>query len=219
MDTARAWRASLALVLPITSALALFACVTNPVDSANLDAAVSADTGAPRGHDDGPMSEGVPPPDDSCDLAAPNACEDGGVCYAATPSCTGRGRCTQTGVCMTRAASVCGCDGKIYAKDCDAYDAGTVLAPAETCQPVDGHFPCGPEFCDPLHHYCQHTVSGTTSYSRTCAQLPSSCEPTMTMNRPDCGCLTEAGPHVCHACRVLDGPVPGLELDCPPPPN
>lgn len=158
------------------------------------------------------------PTSGDCSVADPSSCAPGFICYVYPPSCSWLGQCQllTESLCNERRNPVCGCDGRTYANSCDAYHAGTTVGPVDKCAAPAGHFPCGSEFCNPRTQYCQRTsVFDQKLIYRACNNLPPSCIPTTAGSKPDCACWPEMA-NQCTACRVLDGAVPGLEVDCPP---
>jgi hypothetical protein len=157
------------------------------------------------------------PTSGKCVVGDPSTCAPGFVCYTGPPMCNWvLGDCTRLtdSVCHERTHPVCGCDGRIYSNSCDAYNAGTVLAPLENCPALEGHFPCGSEYCNPLLEYCQRTVFDQRVIGRGCNPLPPSCVPSAPESKPDCACWP-AMPRQCTGCMVVDGPTPGLDVECP----
>lgn len=107
----------------------------------------------------------------------------------------GCGAADGTGVCVDRptscpdpiAQAFCGCDGTVYADECEANLAGTDLNRYGTCpQQTGDSFSCGWLQCDKLTQYCQHTVPGVPDAgdSFACVAMPGC--PT---EHPTCGCL------------------------------
>ena len=99
--------------------------------------------------------------------------------------------------CEDRSAScdtelpVCGCDGNVYASQCDAQQAGVDIgawadaADGPRCQSTPaGRFPCGPWFCDPNVAYCDYQIGDVGDRHVSCQPLPSSCG-----GQASCACL------------------------------
>jgi hypothetical protein len=134
-----------------------------------------------------------------------------GVCF--TTGCSGEGVCTDANsLCssVSFAGQVCGCDGQLYAKVCDAYTRGVMLGAAEACPALEGRFRCGFEYCDPATAYCRYHVTGDSAGFRECSPLPVGCA----ASPPDCACVPDLGALSCLACRSVAGLTPYLELDC-----
>jgi len=95
---------------------------------------------------------------------------------------------------------VCGCDGAVYANQCEAHSQG-VDTGAETCGPEvtpAGLFPCGYRYCDPTASYCLDDEGDTGDRWFSCEALPQGCDP----SAPDCSCLELTSQM---ECSVVDG--------------
>jgi Mg-chelatase subunit ChlD len=133
-------------------------------------------------------SAGCAPPG-TCAPAMP--CALGSVCRAPDAACGARalGACVPRPATCPAGAPACGCDGKVYASECAANQAGVDVS-AQGCEPPSpAHFACGPYFCRRADELCRRTIDtraspATTSFA--CA--------------PAAGCTTGCGCGVCGAC-------------------
>jgi hypothetical protein len=93
-------------------------------------------------------------------------------------------------LCAIAPAPVCGCDGKNYAGQCQAEQAGTDVNQLGTCTPPAGMFRCGWSYCQQGSEYCSGQVGGvvTNPGSYSCKAVPAACNGT-----PSCGCVGGAG--------------------------
>jgi hypothetical protein len=74
---------------------------------------------------------------------------------------------------------VCGCDGVVYDRECDAYAAGVDLSVSGGChQGPRDWATCGARYCDVRTSYCEIVLSDVldppTDYA--CKPLPPSCK-------------------------------------------
>jgi hypothetical protein len=131
-----------------------------------------------------------------CMLGVP--CPEGYVCDYAQNTC---GVAGETGVCrkkpencpiMPPCPMLCGCDGRVYCSECEAWAAGTDLGPNDACQPATT---CGPdrpcaegEFCD--------FPPGTCGGAGVCRLRPEACPD---LWRPVCGCDGQTYANSCDA--------------------
>lgn len=113
----------------------------------------------------------------------PSECIGAASCLDPTVGCTDR--------------PVCGCNGTLYASNCEAYAAGVGIGPAEQCATPTGLVPCLDTFCERATEYCdmhRHYGSsafpvpcqaGTSWTSGRCHPLPAECGAD-----PACSCVS-----------------------------
>ncbi|MDC3955731.1 hypothetical protein KEG38_17840 [Polyangium jinanense] len=120
-----------------------------------------------------------------------------------------------TGICKPRPEGcpdayfpTCACDGMVYGNPCDAAQAGHDVSDLGNCEPPEGLFPCGHNFCDKATEYCQKTTSDVAGYpdSYHCEPIPAACGST-----PNCACLND--PCFQFSCDSLSGG--GILVTCP----
>lgn len=160
--------------------------------------------------------------DAAADAAGPRVCGGfaGATCRADEFCDFARNTCSVTdeqGVCRPRPTSCpdllvavpsCGCDGQLYASECEAQAAGTDLNDQGGCPVPSGWFACGHTQCNLRSQYCQHQVSDVANEPDgfTCPPLPG-CPSEL----PTCACL--AG-QACGSWCTGQGAT-GLTLTCP----
>lgn len=108
-----------------------------------------------------------------------HACCDGMYCQTLVSNCGG-GR----SVCIPKPSQcapepVCGCDGRRYASECDAFDAGVDIGDvcAQSSWPA-GSIACGGYYCDAATQFCRKDLTDTIGEEQddySCAPLPSGC--------------------------------------------
>ena len=122
-----------------------------------------------------------------CDFDVP------GRCGASTAG----GHCTTVPVsCDTTGPSVCGCDGRTYATDCERRRSRAQLDRAGACAAPDGgaqRVVCGAVTCAQAElcvHYCTCAIPGCQNPPPSCAaSVPASCvSPTIANGQVDCLC-------------------------------
>lgn len=136
----------------------------------------------------------------------------------------GCGVVDQTGTCRTRpqvcplstsgvpgiaAMPTCGCDGRIYQGECDAYRGGVDLNAHGTCDVPAGSFACGYLQCFIGRQYCRQQSQNSGPDTFACLALPPACS-----SNEDCSCLTS---QPCGTMCTGTGPG-GMTLSCPPTP-
>jgi hypothetical protein len=129
-------------------------------------------------------------------------CPSDRYCYNGSARCTpglATSQCLlRPTTCASEEQSVCGCDGKLYANECLAYQAGTNVALANECTLPDNRFACGDAICTREEQICQVLYSPERmyesyrcnsglacrkSFSDTCG-CPSTVECTCTLESP-----------------------------------
>jgi hypothetical protein len=101
----------------------------------------------------------------------------------------------------------CGCDGKVYANDCEANAAGVDVDDQGVCTPPAGMFECGAHFCQLQSTYCQRVGADVPNFpaNYTCRALPAACG-----TAPTCACLSGM---TCGTCSATASG--GLTVLCP----
>ncbi len=88
-------------------------------------------------------------------------CAIGAVCKEPDGLCAttkAAGKCVNVPSTCAPAAPACGCNGKVYASECDANRAGVDIS-IQSCSTPDGaHFQCGAYFCRKQDQICKKTL-------------------------------------------------------------
>jgi hypothetical protein len=100
---------------------------------------------------------------------------------------------------------ICGCDGKLYANDCEIHVRGLDLDENGRCPVPAGRFTCGYTQCEIATEYCQRELQLQAHDTFRCVRL--NCPGT-----PSCGCLEN------DACIGCSGDATaGFTVTCLPP--
>ena len=153
---------------------------------------------------------------------AASACAPREYC-AYTPGLCGKGK--RPGACSPRPAAcpdtpspVCGCDGRVYASECEAHAGGLDLDVQGGCREhlPAGWAPCGARFCDARTSYCEIVLSDVFELPTdfTCRPLPASCRVEDGGASRTCACFPQ-GTRCLSFCGTMDtGGAPAFHLTC-----
>jgi hypothetical protein len=147
-----------------------------------------------------------------CGGQAGRRCTDSEYCDFVDNTC---GSADRQGTCKPRpdvcpqvvGPPICGCDGKVYSGECEAYNNGADLNANGGCDLPAGRFACGYVQCNLANQYCLRQAQRDAPEIFLC--VPLSCS-----GMPSCDCLKD---QLCGDQCTGDSSV-GLTLTCPPNP-
>jgi hypothetical protein len=118
-------------------------------------------------------------------------CPSDRYCYGGNSECSPNAATAQCllrpTTCDDQVRSVCGCDGKVYANECLAYQAGTSMALASACSLPDTLFACGDVLCTRETQLCRVLFAPERNYESYRCEDGLGCRKAFSET---CGCQT-----------------------------
>jgi hypothetical protein len=124
-----------------------------------------------------------------------DACDPGELCLKPTGACDKKGKCEQRPeACTAIFDPVCGCDGRTYGNECEAWRAGVSVASEGEC--TNGGAACATNADCGATEYCAKPEGQCDGDGGACQDRPEVCTQVFD---PVCGCDAQTYSNACDA--------------------